>query len=256
MRAPSGALIRLDELADVGVEDGPAQISHEEGRRRVTVEMNVRGRDLGGFVADAKRTLESSDVIPAGYFTDWGGQFENLQEASRRLAIVVPLALALIFVMLFAANGSARLAAIIYLNVPFAVIGGVVALWARDIPFSISAGVGFIALFGVAVLNGLVLVSFARHLEERGVDHVTAIEQAADAKQEESHQHVKVCAQEMEAPDDRGSAGTLTHAPFAVAAPMALAFVPAPEFRPPAASHLVPPPTHVSLLASFGRLRL
>jgi cobalt-zinc-cadmium resistance protein CzcA len=120
VRAPSGALIPLDELADIGVEDGPAQISHEAGRRRVTVELNVRGRDLGSFVADAKATLEGSDVIPAGYFTDWGGQFENLQAASRRLAIVVPLALALIFVMLFAATGSAKLAALIYLNVPFA----------------------------------------------------------------------------------------------------------------------------------------
>ncbi len=164
VRAPSGALVRLDELADIRIEDGPAQISHEMGRRRVTVELNVRGRDLGGFVADARAALDRSGVIPAGYFTDWGGQFENLQEATRRLAIVVPLALALIFVMLFAANGSAKLAAIIYLNVPFAVTGGLFALALRGLPLSISAGVGFIALFGVAVLNGLVLVSY---LEER-----------------------------------------------------------------------------------------
>ena len=164
VRSPAGALIPLDELADVKIEDGPAQISHEAGRRRVTVEMNVRGRDLGGFVADAKATLEKSDVIPAGYFTDWGGQFENLQEASRRLMIVVPLALALIFVMLFAANGSGKLAALIYLNVPFAVTGGLFALAIRGMPLSISAGVGFIALFGVAVLNGLVLVGY---IEER-----------------------------------------------------------------------------------------
>ena len=130
----------------------------------MTVELNVRGRDLGGFVADAQAALERSGVIPAGYFTDWGGQFENLQQATRRLMIVVPLALALIFVMLYAANGSARLAALIYLNVPFAVTGGLFALAIRGMPLSISAGVGFIALFGVAVLNGLVLVSY---LEER-----------------------------------------------------------------------------------------
>ncbi len=164
VRAPSGALVPMSELADIHVEDGPAQISHESGRRRVTVELNVRGRDLGGFVADAKRAIDSSGVIPAGYFTDWGGQFENLEAASRRLMIVVPLALALIFVMLYAANGSAKLAALIYLNVPFAVTGGLIALAIRGMPLSISAGVGFIALFGVAVLNGLVLVSY---LEER-----------------------------------------------------------------------------------------
>ena len=164
VRSPSGVLVPMSEVADISVEEGPAQISHEAGRRRVTVELNVRGRDLGGFVADAKAALDASSVIPPGYFTDWGGQFENLEQASRRLMIVVPLALALIFVMLFAANGSARLAALIYLNVPFAVTGGLFALAIRGMPLSISAGVGFIALFGVAVLNGLVLVSY---LEER-----------------------------------------------------------------------------------------
>ncbi len=164
VRAPSGVLVPMSELADIRVEDGPAQISHESGRRRVTVELNVRGRDLGSFVADAKAAMESSGVIPAGYFTDWGGQFENLEAATRRLMIVVPLALVLIFVMLYAANGSAKLAALIYLNVPFAVTGGLFALAIRGMPLSISAGVGFIALFGVAVLNGLVLVSY---LEER-----------------------------------------------------------------------------------------
>jgi cobalt-zinc-cadmium resistance protein CzcA len=164
VRAPSGALVPLTEVAEVRLEDGPAQVSHEAGRRRVTVELNVRGRDLGGFVAEAQAAIERSGVIPAGYFTDWGGQFENLEAATRRLLIVVPLALALIFVMLYAANGSARLAGLIYLNVPFAVTGGIFALALRGMPFSISAGVGFIALAGVAVLNGLVLVST---LEER-----------------------------------------------------------------------------------------
>jgi len=175
VRSPSGVLVPMSELADIRVEEGPAQISHEAGRRRVTVELNVRGRDLGGFVADAKEKLEASGVIPAGYFTDWGGQFENLEQASRRLMIVVPLALALIFVMLFAANGSAKLAALIYLNVPFAVTGGLFALALRGMPLSISAGVGFIALFGVAVLNGLVLVSY---LEERRKGGLSAREAA------------------------------------------------------------------------------
>jgi len=180
VRSPGGALIRLDELADVGVEDGPAQISHEAGRRRVTVELNVRGRDLGSFVADAKLALDRSSVIPAGYFTDWGGQFENLQAASARLAIVVPLALALIFVMLFAAIGSAKLAGLVYLNVPFAITGGLFALALRGMPLSISAGVGFIALFGVAVLNGLVLISY---LEERRRGGLSAREAAFQGAQ-------------------------------------------------------------------------
>jgi cobalt-zinc-cadmium resistance protein CzcA len=169
VRAPGGQLIPLAQLADIAVEDGPAQVSHESGRRRITVEMNVRGRDLGGFVADAERAVESANVVPAGYFLEWGGQFENLQEASRRLLVVVPVALALIFVMLFLTFGSATLAAVIYLNVPFAVTGGVVALALRGMPLSISAGVGFIALFGVAVLNGLVLVSYMKQRHDEGL---------------------------------------------------------------------------------------
>jgi cobalt-zinc-cadmium resistance protein CzcA len=179
VRAPSGALVPMAELADIRVEDGPAQISHESGRRRVTVELNVRGRDLGSFVADAKAAMESSGVVPAGYFTDWGGQFENLEAATRRLMIVVPLALVLIFVMLYAANGSAKLAALIYLNVPFAVTGGLFALAIRGMPLSISAGVGFIALFGVAVLNGLVLVSYLEERRRGGLSEHEAAYQGA-----------------------------------------------------------------------------
>ena len=175
VRAPGGQLIPLAQLADIRVEDGPAQISHENGRRRITVELNVRGRDLGGFVADAQRAIAEAGAIPAGTFVDWGGQFENLEEASQRLAIVVPITLALIFVMLYLALGSVRLALLIYLNVPLAVTGGLVALALRGIPLSVSAGVGFIALFGVAVLNGLVLVS---HIEQRRVAG-DAIEHAA-----------------------------------------------------------------------------
>jgi len=159
VRAPGGQLIPLAELAEIAVEDGPAEISHDGGRRRITVEANVRGRDLAGFVADAQGAIEKAAVIPPGYFTEWGGQFKNLTQATQRLAIVVPLALLLIFVLLYMSNGSAVLAGLIYLNVPFAVSGGVFALAIRGMPLSISAGVGFISLFGVAALTGLVLVT-------------------------------------------------------------------------------------------------
>lgn len=168
VRAPGGQLIPLSQLAAIRVEDGPAQVSHEAGKRRVTVEMNVRGRDLASFVADAQAAVEREKAVPAGFFTDWGGQFENLQEATGRLLVVVPVALALIFVMLFLALGSAKLAALIYLNVPFAATGGVLALGIRGMPLSISAGVGFIALFGVAVLNGLVLVGYIKQRRDQG----------------------------------------------------------------------------------------
>ncbi len=168
VRAAGGQLIPVGQLATIRVDEGPAQISHERGRRRITVEMNVRGRDLAGFVADAQRTLDGSDAIPAGYFTEWGGQFKNLQEAATRLSIVVPVALGLIFVLLYLSLGSAKLAAVMYLNVPFAIPGGILALALRGMPLSVSAGVGFIALFGVAVLNGLVLVSYIKQRREAG----------------------------------------------------------------------------------------
>ncbi len=179
VRSPSGQLIPLSELASLKVEDGPAQISHESGRRRITVEFNVRGRDLGGFVAEAQRAIDASDVIPAGYFGDWGGQFENLQEASARLFVVVPVALALIFVMLYMTFSSAGLAGLIYLNVPFAITGGIFALAIRGLPLSISAGVGFIALFGVAVLNGLVLVTYIKQRRDEGASAPDAAYDAA-----------------------------------------------------------------------------
>src|SRR5690606_4713889 len=128
IRTPAGQLIPLSQVADIRVEDGPSQISHEAGRRRITVELNVHGRDLAGFVADAQAAIAAADVVPAGYFTEWGGQFKNLQDATARLLVVVPLALALIFVLLYVSQGSAGLAGIIFLNVPFAISGGVFAL--------------------------------------------------------------------------------------------------------------------------------
>lgn len=179
IRSPSGQLIPLSQLASIHVEDGPAQISHDNGRRRITVELNVRGRDLAGFVADAQKAIAASDVLPPGYFAEWGGQFQNLQDATARLLVVVPLALSLIFLLLFLSQGSARLAGIIFLNVPFAISGGIFALGLRGLPLSISAGVGFIALFGVAVLTGLVLLGYAEQRRREGADVLTAARDAA-----------------------------------------------------------------------------
>jgi cobalt-zinc-cadmium resistance protein CzcA len=165
--SPAGALVPLGQLAEITLETGPAQISREAVRRRIVVELNVRGRDVASFVAEAQERIRREVELPAGYYIRWGGQFENLAAAARRLAIVVPLVLALIFAMLYFAFGSARPALLIYLNVPFAAVGGIFALALRGLPFSISAGVGFIALFGVAVLNGVVLMTQIRDLEAK-----------------------------------------------------------------------------------------
>jgi cobalt-zinc-cadmium resistance protein CzcA len=163
---PGGALVPLGQLAEIVLDSGPAQISREAVRRRVVVELNVRDRDVASFAAEAQARLRDVQ-LPAGYYIKWGGQFENLQAATRRLSIVVPLVLALIFAMLYFTFGALTPAALISLNVPFAATGGVVALLLRDLPFSISAGVGFIALFGVAVLNGVVLMTQIRDLERK-----------------------------------------------------------------------------------------
>jgi cobalt-zinc-cadmium resistance protein CzcA len=165
---PHGRHIPLEQLAEFRLEDGPAQISRDAIRRRTLIQCNVRGRDLAGFVADAQSTVERDVKLPPGYSLAWGGQFKNLAEASKRLAIAVPLALFMIFALLHLSLGSPRLAALIFLNVPMAATGGVFALWLRGLPFSISAGVGFIALFGVAVLNGVVLVTYIVELRKSG----------------------------------------------------------------------------------------
>lgn len=172
--APGGTgepshLIPLEQLASIRIEDGPAQISRDNISRRINVEANVRGTDLGSFVADAQKAVDGAVKLPPGWSIEWGGQFENLKEASARLAILVPLALLLIFVLLYTTFGSVRLAVLIFLNVPLAVTGGILALAARGYAFSISAGVGFIALFGVAVLNGVVLVSYIVQKRQEGL---------------------------------------------------------------------------------------
>jgi len=174
-------VVPLCDVAELAFITGPAQVSREAQSRRLAVEFNVRGRDLLSVVEAAQRKTAQLK-LPVGYRMEWGGQFQHYLEARDRLAVVVPLALALILFLLWLTFRSMRAALLIFLNVPFAVVGGVVALWLRDIPFSISAGVGFIALFGVAVLNGLVLVSFARQLEERGEGHLEAITRAADLR--------------------------------------------------------------------------
>jgi heavy metal efflux system protein len=160
--------VPLGEVARVDLGLGPNAINREQGKRRVVVTANVRGRDLGSFIADVQAQMRSAVEVPPGYWLDYGGTFEQLQSASKRLAIVVPVTLALILALLFFAFGSLREALVIFSGVPLALTGGVLALLARGIPFSISAGVGFIALSGVAVLNGLVMVSFIKSLREQG----------------------------------------------------------------------------------------
>jgi cobalt-zinc-cadmium resistance protein CzcA len=176
---PRGGRIPLSQLADIAVVEGPAQISRENARRRISVELNVRGRDIGSFVQEAQREIERHVELPAGYYLKWGGQFESLQQALERLLIVVPLALLLIFILLYTTFHSARQALLIYTGIPFAVVGGVLALALRGMPFSISAGVGFIALFGVAVLNGLVMVSAINRLRDEGRTVTEAVDEAA-----------------------------------------------------------------------------
>jgi cobalt-zinc-cadmium resistance protein CzcA len=174
-----GQLIPLGQLADVAIETGPAQVSREGGQRRITVECNVRGRDIEGFVREARARVARAVDLPPGYYTVWGGAFEDLERARRRLLVVVPLALFLIFVLLYAALHSVRLAALVFTGVPFAAAGGVWVLWLRGLPFSISAGVGFIALFGVAVLNGLVMLTQIRRLQAGGMDAAGAAREGA-----------------------------------------------------------------------------
>jgi cobalt-zinc-cadmium resistance protein CzcA len=163
-----GRPIPISQLADIITEDGPVEISRDAVRRRLLVQCNVRGRDLAGFVAEAQAVVDQQVDLPPGYMLRWGGQFENLQQATQRLAIAVPVALTLIFALLYMTFSSVKLAMLIYLNVPIAATGGVLALLARDLPFSISAGVGFIALFGIAVMNGVVLIEHVRHLRHAG----------------------------------------------------------------------------------------
>ncbi len=177
--APSGERVRLGQLARVMVRRGPEVVYRERGQRRIVVQSNVRGRDLGGFAAEAQQRVARQLALPPGYLIDWGGQFENQQRAMRRLAIVVPASLLIIFVLLIAAFDSAPQALLILSNVPFALVGGVAALWARDLNLNLSSSIGFIALSGVAVLNGIVMVSYINRLRARGMGIEPAILEGA-----------------------------------------------------------------------------
>jgi cobalt-zinc-cadmium resistance protein CzcA len=176
---PTGGSVPLSTLAKVEMTTAPAQISREEGKRRVVVQLNVRGADLGSFVAKVQGAIRSQVQLPEGYYVTYGGQFENLQRASARLAVVVPLALALIFGLLFMTFGSFRQALVIFTGVPLAVTGGIFALALRGMPFSVSAGIGFIALSGVAVLNGVVMVSAINGLRAEGLRLGEAVREGA-----------------------------------------------------------------------------
>lgn len=179
---PDGAFVPLASVADIAISNGPNQISRENGKRRVVVQANVRGRDIAGVVEEAQGTIAQKVRLPAGMFLEWGGQFENLKSASARLALVIPACFALILLLLYGALGSVRDAAIVFTGVPLALVGGVLALFLRGMPFSISAAVGFIALSGIAVLNGLVMVSSIQDLMARGVPRAEAAYQGALAR--------------------------------------------------------------------------
>lgn len=170
--------VPLSAVATFETAPGPNQVSREDGKRRIVVSANVRGRDMGSFVGEAQQKLQGLS-LPPGYWTRWGGTFENLESATRRLQIVVPVALLMVFVLLFAMFGNVRDGLVVFTGIPFALTGGILALWLRDIPLSISAAVGFIALSGVAVLNGLVMISWIRSLREQGASVPDAVTEGA-----------------------------------------------------------------------------
>ena len=167
--APDGSRIPLRDLAEIRIVDGPAQISREHASRRIVIEANVVGRDLVGAVEEAQTEVERNVQLPPGYYLNWGGQFQNQQQAMRRLAVVVPLVIALIFLLLFFTFGNFRQAALVLLAIPFAMVGGLLGLWVTGLYLSVPASVGFIALFGVAVLNGVVKIAYINQLREQGM---------------------------------------------------------------------------------------
>lgn len=181
-RADGQGTVLLSQVADIAVADGPPRISRDRIQRRLVVQANVRGRDLSSYVAAAQAAVAARVHLPPGYRMIWQGQFRNLQSAMARLDIVVPIALALIFALLVVALGAVRPALLVFVNLPVAATGGILMLWARGLPFSISAGIGFIALFGVAILNGVVLVSYIQHLRARGIPVARAAFEAAEER--------------------------------------------------------------------------
>jgi len=175
IRAPAGQLIPLGQLADIGIEEGPLQISREDGQRRIGIELNIRDRDTGSFVAEARKKLKRQVSLPPGYYLGWGGQFENQQRAQKRLLVIAPLVVVLILLLLFLTFSSLPLALLVLLNLPLALIGGIFALYLSGLYLSVPASIGFIVLFGVAVLNGVVLVSCIAQLRADGAPLPQAI---------------------------------------------------------------------------------
>jgi heavy metal efflux system protein len=180
--APGGQRVPLTQVADIVSEEGPAEISRENGQRRISIELNVRGRDIGSFVEEARRRVEGRVALPSGYWMTWGGTWAQMESGRLRLAVAVPLAFFLIFLLLFVAFRSLRQAALIFTGIPFAITGGVFALWGRSMHFSMSAGVGFIAVSGVAVLNGIVMVAFINQLRGPGIALAEAVIRGATAR--------------------------------------------------------------------------
>ena len=170
---PYGPQVPLSELADIAIKSGPAQVSRENTKRRITVGFNVRNRDVRNVISDVSALIEKNMIFPTGYYVTYGGQFKNLEAAQKRLLIAVPIALLMIFILLYFAFNSVKQSLLIFTAVPMSAIGGILALWLRGMNFSISAGVGFIALFGVAVLNGIVLIAEFNRLEHEGISDIT-----------------------------------------------------------------------------------
>jgi len=177
--AEAPVYLQLGEVASIDISQGINQFSRENGKRNVVITANVRERDIGSYVAEAQQRIQQEVNIPAGYWINWGGTFEQLQKASDRLKIVVPMVLLLVFILLYAMFNNLKDGLIVFTGIPFALTGGVLMLWLRDIPLSISAGVGLIALSGIAVLNGLVMISFIRQLLAEGKSLETAIEEGS-----------------------------------------------------------------------------
>ena len=179
---PNGERISLAQVASIKTAEGPEVVNREDAQRRIVIQSNVRGRDIGSFVAEAQAAITKDVKLPTGYYVTWGGEFENQQRAMQRLYIVVPLAILLIFMLLYSTFNSLKYATLIIVNLPFALVGGVAALWLRDLNLSLSSAVGFIALFGVAVLNGVVMVSYINQLREQGFSVHQAVLDGASSR--------------------------------------------------------------------------
>jgi cobalt-zinc-cadmium resistance protein CzcA len=175
LSAPGGERIRLGQVARITADRGPEVVSRENAQRRIVVQANVRGRDLGSFALEAQQRIAQQVQLPPGYSIDWAGQFENQERAMKRLLVVIPASIVIILGLLYSTFRSVRLSLLILLNVPFALVGGIAALWLRGLNLNLSASIGFIALFGVAVLNGIVLVSYINRLRSEGWEMMEAV---------------------------------------------------------------------------------